>query len=292
MTEQPEHQLLLVTGPAGAGRSSAINILEDLGYEGIDNLPMHLLPRLLSAPLARPLAIGIDTRTRGFDAAQLLQLLAKPSPPALLFLDCNEENLLRRFSETRRRHPMAPAETPVLGIHREAELLHGLRRRADILIDTSELSPHDLKAEMARLFSFSSAETLAISVQSFSYKRGTPRGVDMILDCRFLQNPHWQPALREFNGKDAPVADFVAADPLFTPFFQQLTDMCDLLLPAYQKEGKAYFAIGFGCSGGKHRSVSIAEKLAKTLAQRGWQVSIRHREIGRRSGDSVQKENP
>ncbi len=290
MTETPEKQLLLVTGQAGAGRTTAIHILEDLGYEAIDNLPMHLLPRLLQgAPLERPLAIGIDTRTRGFDVAALLAFIksAHQHAPALVFLDADEETLLRRFNETRRRHPAAPADAPVIGIRREIDLLYGLRERADIVIDTSDLSPHDLKAEMKRLFRWEGANTLTISVQSFSYKRGTPRGVDMIMDCRFLQNPHWQAELRAFSGKDPKVAAFVAADPLFQPFFKQLSDMCQLLLPAYQKEGKAYFSIGLGCSGGKHRSVCIAEKLANSLAKNGWQVSIRHRELDRQTEASA-----
>jgi len=277
-----EHQLLLITGPAGAGRSTAINILEDLGYESIDNLPLHLLTRLLNGePLKRPLAIGIDTRTRGFEADALQDLLACTNNPcpSLVFLDCNEETLLRRFSETRRRHPAAPDETAEVGIRREVIALQGLRERADTLIDTSDLSPHDLKAEIARFFRFEKSGKLAISVQSFSYKRGTPRGVDMIFDCRFLQNPHWQPDLRKLNGTNPAVADFVQADPLFEPFFKQLCEMCDLLLPAYQKEGKAYFSIGLGCSGGKHRSVCVTERLANLLAERGWQVSIRHREL-------------
>lgn len=282
MSDERENQLLLITGPAGAGRSTAINILEDLGYESIDNLPLHLLPRLLSGePLERPLAIGIDTRTRGFDVASLLQFIRanEDAAPKLVYLDSDEDALLRRFMETRRRHPVAPSETPMIGIRREIELLQGLRERADILIDTSDLSPHDLKTEMGHMFSWEESHSLAISVQSFSYKRGTPRGIDMIMDCRFLQNPHWQEDLRALNGKDKAVGDYVKSDPLYAAFFDQLTEMCRLLLPAYQKEGKAYFAIGLGCSGGKHRSVCVTEALANLLAQDGWQVSIRHREL-------------
>jgi len=278
--------LLLITGPAGAGRATAIHILEDMGFEAVDNLPMHLLPRLLAGgPVERPLAIGVDTRTRGFDPTTIINILQSQNknPPTLVFMDCDEETLLRRFTETRRRHPLAPNDAPILGIRREIELLHGLRERADILIDTSDFSPHDLKAEMARIFDYEHANNLAVSVQSFSYKRGTPRGVDMIIDCRFLQNPHWEAGLREMNGKDKPVADFVEADPLFETFFNQLSEMCRLLLPAYRAEGKSYFSIGLGCSGGKHRSVCVTEKLANLLADDGWQVSIRHRELDRQA---------
>ncbi|MGE4612484.1 MAG: RNase adapter RapZ [Paracoccaceae bacterium] len=286
MSVEPDKPILLITGPAGAGRSTAINILEDMGYEAIDNLPMHLLPRLLSSgPVERPLAIGIDTRTRGFDPTAILEILDSDNqtPPTLVFLDCDEETLLRRFTETRRRHPVAPTEAPIVGIKYELELLEELRDRADILIETSDFSPHDLKTEMGRIFEYEQAHSLAISVQSFSYKRGTPRGVDMIIDCRFLQNPHWQEHLRALNGTDAAVTAFVQADPLYDRFFTQLAEMCRLLLPAYRKEGKAYFFIGLGCSGGKHRSVSVTESLAKLLAEDGWQVSIRHREIDRQA---------
>jgi len=285
MSVKTDKPILLITGSAGAGRSTAIHILEDMGYEAIDNLPMHLLPRLLSGgPVERPLAIGIDTRTRGFDPTAILEILESDAqtPPTLVFLDCNEETLLRRYTETRRRHPAAPDEAPIVGIRYEIELLQGLRERADILIDTTDFSPHDLKAEMGRMFDYDQSYSLAISVQSFSYKRGTPRGVDMIIDCRFLQNPHWQEDLRALNGKDAAVANYVKADPLYDAFFEQLCDMCRLLLPAYRKEGKAYFSIGLGCSGGKHRSVCVTENLAKQLAEDGWQVSIRHRELDRR----------
>lgn len=286
MSVEAENRLLLITGPAGAGRSTAIHILEDIGYEAIDNLPMHLLPRLLAGgPLERPLVIGIDTRTRGFEPQAILEILdtRAHTPPTLVFMDCDEETLLRRFTETRRRHPAAPSDAPIVGIRREIDLLQGLRERADILIDTSDFSPHDLKAEMGRMFDYEQSHSLAISVQSFSYKRGTPRGVDMIIDCRFLKNPHWQEDLRPLNGTNAAVANFVKSDPLYDEFFEQLCNMCRLLLPAYRTEGKAYFSIGLGCSGGKHRSVSVTESLAKLLAEDGWQVSIRHRELDRQT---------
>lgn len=286
MPVQADKPVLLITGPAGAGRTTAIHILEDMGYETIDNLPIHLLSRLLSGgPIERPLAIGIDTRTRGFSPDRILELLdgGVQGSPILVFLDCAEETLLRRFTETRRRHPAAPSDSPVTGIQYEIEFLQGLRDRADILLDTSEFSPHDLKAEMSRIFDYDRSHSLAISVQSFSYKRGTPRGVDMVIDCRFLQNPHWQDHLRALTGKDPAVGEYVRSDPMYAAFFEQLGDMCRLLLPAYHKEGKSYFAIGLGCSGGKHRSVAVTESLAKLLAEDGWQVSIRHRELDRQT---------
>ena len=158
-----------------------------------------------------------------------------------------------------------------------------MRGRADVLIDTSELSPHDLKDEIMRWLSESGAENLAVSVHSFSYKRGVPRGLDMVLDARFLRNPHWEADLRVLDGRSAAVADYVAADERFDEFFTRVSELVEFLIPAYGEEGKSHLAIGFGCTGGQHRSVALTERLAKTLAQKGWQVSIRHRELERRA---------
>lgn len=282
MSKLNENQLLLITGPAGAGRTTAIHVLEDIGYETIDNLPIHLLRRLLNGdPLDKPLAIGVDARTRGFAVDVLLEIATtqKNPQPVLVFLDCDNDTLLRRYNETRRRHPLAPNETPIIGIKKEKDLLLDLKAKADVLIDTSYMSPHDLKSEMKILFDTKQESTLSVSIHSFSYKRGTPRGIDMILDCRFLQNPHWQESLRAFDGRDEEVAKFVKADPMYDTFFKKLCGMCHLLLPAYRDEGKSYFSIGLGCSGGKHRSVCVAEDLASNLKQDNWQISVRHREL-------------
>jgi len=283
------HRLVLVTGPSGAGRSTAVNVLEDLGYEAIDNLPLSLLPRLLDGPpIARPLALGLDVRNRDFSVNALLdltrRLAADPAISAqMLFLDCRADVLLRRFSETRRRHPLAPAEAPELGIEREIELLVPVRSRANVLIDTSELTPHELRDEIRRWFDPDPSQRLAISVQSFSYKRGVPGGIDMVFDCRFLRNPHWEADLRALDGQDSRVAAYIEADPRFGAFFDSVTQLTELLLPAYRDEGKPHLSIGFGCTGGQHRSVAITEKLANTLAKVGWPVSIRHRELERRA---------
>ncbi len=281
------HQLVLVTGPSGAGRSSAIRALEDIGFEAIDNLPLSLLPRLLSgAAPDKPMALGIDTRNRDFSTAALIDAIDRmgegsPAPMQVLYLDCRAEVLLRRFSETRRPHPLAPAEDPGTGIAREFDLLGPIKARADILLDTSEMTPHQLRAELGRWFAPHSTQGLVVSVQSFSYKRGLPRGLDMVLDCRFLRNPYWQADLRELDGRDRQVAEYIHADERFLPFQERVMDLIDLLLPAYEAEGKAYFSIGFGCTGGQHRSVAMAQTMGKALAKAGWQVSIRHREIER-----------
>ncbi|MDZ7905754.1 MAG: RNase adapter RapZ [Cypionkella sp.] len=285
--------LIFITGPSGAGRSTAIHAFEDIGYEVIDNLPLSLVPRLTDGPsLPRPIALGLDVRNRDFSASSLIELIDTLTRDPrrtleVVYLDCTASELIRRYNQTRRRHPLAEGETPTEGIAREMDLLAPIRARADHLIDTSEMSPHDLKAEIAQLFATETGAQMGVSVQSFSYKRGLPRGLDMVLDCRFLSNPHWQAALRELDGRDAQVAAFVCADPLFDAFAQKVQDLVLFLLPAHRREGKAHLSIGFGCTGGQHRSVVMAEKLAKVLAEAGWPVSKRHRELERKASAAL-----
>jgi UPF0042 nucleotide-binding protein len=284
-TDMP-HRLALVTGPSGAGRSTAIHVLEDLGFEAIDNLPLSLLPRLFAGPsLDTPLALGIDVRNRDFSVRALLEAIdggVAPGRMEVLYLDCRPDILLRRFSETRRRHPLAPGGGPEEGIARELDLLGPVRARADIVIDTSDMTPHELRAELERWFAPPGDKRLSILVQSFSYKRGLPRGLDMVFDCRFLNNPHWQPALREADGRDAGVQAYLREDARLAPFLDRLGALLDLVLPAHEAEGRAYLAIGTGCTGGQHRSVAVAEILRARLAEHGWPVSLRHRELERR----------
>lgn len=279
-------QILILTGPAGSGRTTAIRALEDLGFEAIDNLPLSFFPRLFAGPpLERPVVVGIDARNRDFGVDRLLGVLDQVvgltgHPPLLVYLDCDPDTLIRRYSETRRRHPLSPNETPDAGIARERALLAPLRDRADVLIDTGQMSPNDLRAEMTRHFGQDEGRIgLAIELQSFSYKRGMPRGADMVIDVRFLRNPHWDIGLRPMSGRDPEVSEFVKEDPRFAPFYARLTDFLRFLLPAYRAEGKSYFGIGLGCTGGRHRSVAVTEALSKTLAEDGWQVSIRHRDL-------------
>jgi UPF0042 nucleotide-binding protein len=288
-------RIVFVTGPSGAGRSSALNVLEDAGFEVIDNLPMRLMPVLFEEPdQNRPLALGIDARNRDFSTNLVIDLLGRlSSQPGvvaeLLFLDCSTDVLLHRFSETRRRHPMAPADRPAEGVQAELELLGPLLARADVLIDTSGLNVHELRAEVEHWFAPGGKRHLSVTVQSFSYKRGLPRSVDMVYDCRFLKNPYWEPTLRSFNGTDAQVAQYVATDPRYAEFSQKILDMSLLILPACQEEGKSHFSIAFGCTGGQHRSVTLAESHALQLADAGWQVSIRHREIMARQQKGAQQ---
>lgn len=288
-----QQRVVLVTGPSGAGRSTAIRALEDLGFEVIDNLPLSLVPRLLDG-LTRPtpVALGLDVRNRDFSASNVIDLIDRLTrDPAyaceVLFIDCAPERLAQRYNETRRRHPLSEEGTPPDAIRVERDLLGPIRSRADVLIDTTELSPHDLRAEVGRVLDAREGAELTLSVHSFSYKRGVPRGIDMMFDCRFLANPHWVDGLRPFDGRDPQVRDFVMSDPRYAEYFQRVRDLILFALPAQVEEGKSHLAIGFGCTGGQHRSVTIAENMADALAQAGWQVSIRHRELERRDAASV-----
>ncbi|MEO0372989.1 MAG: RNase adapter RapZ, partial [Pseudomonadota bacterium] len=220
-------RLVLVTGPSGAGRSTAIRSLEDLGYEAIDNLPLSLIPRVFDGQGPdKPLALGIDPRNRDFSTFGLIEVIdrfsAQDAALQVLYLDCNRDVLLRRFSETRRKHPLAPADSPEQGIDRELDLLGPIKARADLLLDTSEMSPNDLRGELARWFAPQGSAPIALTVHSFSYKRGLPRGLDMVLDCRFLQNPYWDETLRGKDGRDSAVAAYVAADPRYGDFHEKV----------------------------------------------------------------------
>ena len=272
---------VLVTGPSGAGRATAIRILEDFGHEAIDNLPLSLLPGLVKdSALEKPMALGVDTRNRDFSTSGVIEIIDQLGGTLqVLYLDCNTDVLIRRFSETRRRHPLAPVERPYAGIERELELLAPVRAFADILIDTSELSPNDLRSKLEWWFVPRARGLLAVSVHSFSYKRSLPKGLDIVLDCRFLQNPYWDDALHQLDGRSPRVMEYVKSDAHFESFLGKVTELVSLLLPAYQKSGKSYLAVGLGCTGGRHRSVAIAEILAKALEEEGWPVSIRHREL-------------
>ncbi len=280
-------RLVLVTGMSGAGRSTALRILEDEGYEAIDNLPLSLLDAVVGeVGLKRPIAVGVDIRTRDFAVGPVLdQLDALARSPrfatTLLFVDCEDEVLGRRFTETRRRHPLAQDRPVADGIAAERRLVAPLRERADMMIDSSRLTPADFRAQLLGHVGLGGGAGMAVFVTSFSFRQGLPREADLVFDVRFLANPHYDPALRPLSGRDEAVAGFVARDPGFAPFFDHLTRMLAPLLPRYEREGKSYLTIAIGCTGGRHRSVFTAERLAAWLAEEGRPVHLGHRDIAR-----------
>ncbi len=294
MTDPSTRQVLVVTGLSGAGKTSALKAFQDLGFETVDNIPLTLLGALVrggDAPGGR-LAIGIDIRTRGFGlealAEEIDRLRAVDGVTVqVLFLDCGDAELHRRYEETRHRHPLA-VDRPVLdGIRHERRLLDPLRGRADLVLDTTDLPLGGLKTRLRRQFGDPSADTahgLSLFVMSFGFKRGLPRDADLVFDVRFLPNPHYDPALRPLTGRDAAVAGRLEADPGFAVFFDHLCRLIEPLLPLYAAEGKSYLTIAVGCTGGRHRSVHTAERLAARLADGGWRVGVRHRDLDGQGG--------
>ena len=281
--------VVVVTGLSGAGKSSALHILEDVGYEAIDNIPVSLLGRLLwpgteQVTQREPLAVGVDIRTRDFHADAFPREVAPLRARAdidlrLVFLDCESNVLVRRFTETRRRHPLHPDRPVSDSIRTERSLLAPVREAADVVIDTSQLSVAELRRLLERRFAPEGLHKLTLSVVSFAYGNGLPREADLVFDVRFLQNPHYIDALRPGSGLDADVASYIEQDRGFGPFFESLTVMLGGLLPRYREEGKSYLTIAVGCTGGRHRSVRVAERLAAHLRTHGDNVVLRHRDL-------------
>lgn len=279
-------RVCVVTGMSGAGKSTALRALEDLGYEAVDNLPLSLLGSLARDPHrpARALAIGIDSRTRDFDATTLIagiDHLAREGgiDARLVFLDCDDEELRRRFTQTRRRHPLAQDRPVADGIRAERALLKDLIARADLVLDTSTLAPGDLKRMIEGALALDQGRRMTIAVVSFAYRYGLPREADLVFDVRFLANPFYQPDLKEQTGRDSGVAAFIAADPGFAAFFDGLTQLLAALLPRYEREGKSYLTVAIGCTGGRHRSVFVAERLAAWLGERKIDMVLTHRDL-------------
>lgn len=291
-----KRQLLLVTGLAGAGKSTALAVLEDLGWETIDNFPVRMLKRLVTMAdeTGAPLAIGFDSRTRGFVPADIIALVkdlgARPDLALTsLFLDCAGGELERRFNETRRRHPMAAGRPVLEGIAAERELLEPLRRWAEVLIDTSSMTSNDLQTRVRELFAVPEAEAaLTLTISSFGFARGMPPLADLVFDMRFLDNPHWVPGPKEQTGQDAPVGAHIEKDPTFAEAFARIRDLLLLLLPRYAAQGKPYVHVAFGCTGGRHRSVYTAETMAEALRASGFSPTVRHRNLGSRATDAIE----
>jgi len=285
--ENGRTRLVLVTGLSGAGRSSALRVLEDEGYEAIDNLPLSLLPAVVhEVGLQRPIAVGVDIRTRDFAVGPVLEQLDRlaASPrfaTTLIFFDCDDEVLGRRFTETRRRHPLAQGRPVADGIAVERRLVAPLRERADMVIDSSHLTPAELRQQLLGRLGLGGSAGMSVFVTSFSFRQGLPREADLVFDVRFLANPHYEPDLKPLSGQDDEVAAYVERDPGFPPFFDQLTAMLGGLLPRYEREGKSYLTIAVGCTGGRHRSVFVAERLASWLRELGRPVHLTHRDIAR-----------
>lgn len=262
--------------------SSALKVLEDLGYEVFDNFPLSLIDNLLeeAGEHPKPIAIGIDTRTRNFDpaaiAAKVQNLGAR-----LMFVTCDEATLQKRYTETRRRHPLAGDRPVTAGIKKELSLLHPLKEIADPIIDTTDLSIHDLRRIVAGHFEENRKARLMVTIQSFGFKHGLPREADIVMDVRFLKNPHWDVKLRPFTGKEPAVAAHIEQDSSLDGFMRHFKDLIAPLLDRYAHEGKNYLTIAFGCTGGKHRSVYVAEKMAEFLSGKNVLTAIEHRDIDR-----------
>jgi len=278
-------QILVVTGMSGAGRTTALKALEDLGFEAVDNLPVTLLGSLVRPGdrLDHDLAVCIDCRTRAFSPPDLIKRIAasrrgQEHDPKLLFLDCEDEILRRRFTETRRRHPLALDRSVTDGIAHERRVMAGLREQADLVIDTSQLTPGDLRRLIAGYFAPSRERQLTLSVVSFAYRGGVPREADIVFDVRFLANPHYVDELRPKHGRDPEVRAYVEADPAYPLLLERLEALLLPLLPSYQREGRSYLTIAFGCTGGRHRSIVVAEAFAARLREAGWAVVLRHRD--------------
>lgn len=290
--DQIARSVLLVTGMSGAGKTTALKALEDLSFEAIDHVPLSMLARLVAPDDTettageRPIAIGVDVRTRDFDVDAVLRridhLISESGIAArLVFLDCDDDVLRRRYTETRHRHPLADDRPVADGIALERAMLTPLLRRAHIIIDTTALAPGQLKRILEGHHGSEDKHGLFVYVTSFGFRNGLPREADLVFDVRFLVNPHYDPELRGFTGKDERVRRFILGDEALEPFFNNLTTLLAPLLPRYVAEGKSYLSIAVGCTGGRHRSVYVADRLANWLEERGQRVQTHHRDLDR-----------
>lgn len=302
MNQSAEPRLLLVTGLSGAGKSTVLKVLEDLGWEVVDNLPLALLEALIDAPVkrseaSRPLAVGIDSRSRGFKPGRLVKQIkslrdAGGRDVQTLFIDCAGTELERRFSETRRRHPLAEDRPAADGIAREREMMEPLRRWAEHVIDTTNYSSNDLQQEVRQRLGDTGHDEPVLNILSFGFARGLPRNADLVFDMRYLRNPHWDARLRPGTGLDADVAAYVAADPAYESTVTQIEALLLALLPRYRVEGKSYVTIAFGCTGGRHRSVHVAERVARTLRSTGHAPTVTHRNLDSAPQDGLEGRPP
>ena len=289
MKRKSDLDVTVITGLSGAGRSEAAKVLEDLGWFVIDNLPPALIDKMMSLALSagefRRLALVIDARGGKFftEAAEALEKLqGKVGKFRLVFLEANDDMLVRRFELNRRRHPLAKDESIAVGIRKERQLMNLLRDSADLIIDTSDLSVRDLHARLGAYFEGASIdEGLKTTIISFGYKFGLPTDADLVLDCRFLPNPHWVTDLRPMSGLDDPVRDYVMEQKGATDFLDRIDLLLDTVLPGYREEGRHYLTIAVGCTGGRHRSVVLAESICKIVEKKGYSAKVIHRDVER-----------
>ncbi|MGB3738930.1 MAG: RNase adapter RapZ [Pontixanthobacter sp.] len=294
-----QQRILLVTGLSGAGKTTALRVLEDLGWEAIDNFPIRLLGGLLERAEsdATPLAIGFDSRTRGFVPRDIINTVKNLSAcgdvrVTTLFLDCGSGELERRYNETRRRHPMASGRPVRVGIQAERELLEPLRRWADMVIDTTAYASNQLQQSIREQFREDRPDAMSLIISSFGFARGTPPLADLVFDMRFLDNPHWVEELRDQTGLDAPVAEHIRSDPAFGEVFDRIRDLLLTMLPLYAAQGKSYVNVAFGCTGGRHRSVYTADRMSAALEDAGFAPTLIHRNLQSRAADEIEQGRP
>jgi len=286
-------RLLLVTGMSGAGKSTVLDALEDMGWEVVDNLPADLLQEFVSGGRQRTVnaAVGMDVRSRGFDSETLPTLIRSIEgvDAELLYLDCAGGELIRRYDETRRRHPLAPDRPPEDGIGREREITAPLRNAADSLIDTTDLSPSELRDELRRRYGDDSDQPV-LTVYSFAFSRGILRTADLVFDLRFLSNPHWVDELRPLTGADQPVRDYLREEPAWVETMERVEALLIDWIPRYWGAGKSYVTVAFGCTGGRHRSVAAAVEMAERLRNAGFAPNVRHRDLASPPRDTIERE--
>jgi UPF0042 nucleotide-binding protein len=273
-----QNNLIIVTGLSGAGMSSALKALEDIGYEVLDNFPISLIKELLEEKTDHPIAIGIDSRTRNFSASKLKTAIKKYNAQ-LCFITCKHSILQKRFTETRRKHPLAKDRPISDGINKEIELLAPLKEIADLGIDTTDLSMHDLRRMIEGHFTENNEQKLSVTLTSFGFRNGVPRESDIVMDVRFLRNPHWDKKLKSLTGQNKKVGNYISEDEGFDEFIQNFKNLIEPLLARYSHEGKSYLTISIGCTGGKHRSVFVVETLSAWLKYLGVKTHIHHRDM-------------
>jgi UPF0042 nucleotide-binding protein len=289
-------RLLLVTGMSGAGKSTVLDTLEDMGWDCVDNLPAGLLKEFAKAEegvARKPIAVGMDARSRGFDAEKLPEIVRSMEGfrPEILYLDCSGAELARRFDETRRRHPLAGDRPAEDGIARERGITAQLRTAADSILDTTDLTPAELREELRRRYGEDRDQPI-ITIASFGYSRGVSRTADLMFDMRFIANPHWVEELRPQTGMDQAVRDYCAKDPAWGQAMGHIEALLKDLIPRYWAAGKTYLTVAFGCTGGRHRSVAAAVEMAERLREAGFPANIRHRDLASTPSDSVEDIRP